>query len=263
MKFTLFSTLTLVSYVLSTPTGVKDIASRGNANLNAHGLPGFVTPRIGVTVAKGPSSGSRRVRRATTNYQGVAIAMEQVAEDIKDKCNDIGIYLESAREGTMSSFQAVKNGVNTMDTIRAVLFGTISGLDSTSKAVLTQEERQQLIDHLYTITSKFYGTTKEYIETLGGSSGGRSLSRAAHMLSDMLESVVAIDPSIIPDMANKLTPIFPAGLGENDDNLIDLIMDPVTSFVSSIKTDHSHDSVTTQCAGPDTSCYHDLNEELR
>ncbi|KAF4997249.1 hypothetical protein FGRMN_3984 [Fusarium graminum] len=265
MKFTLFSTLTLVSYVLCTPFGAQDIVSRGNTKLGSLKLPGFITPRIGVTVVKkGKSSSSSRVsRRGTNNYQGLTIAMEHVAEDIKDKCNDIGVYLEDAKQGTISGFQAAQNGVKTMNTIRAVLFGTVSGLDNTSKGVLTQEERQQLVDHLYTITSKFYGSTKDYIDILGGSSGGRSFSRAAHMLSDMLESVVFIDPSIVPDMSNKLASIFPAGFGDNDDNLLDLIMNPITSYLSSVKTDQSQDSVTTQCAGPDTSCYGGLNEELK
>ncbi|KAF5663516.1 hypothetical protein FHETE_7463 [Fusarium heterosporum] len=263
MKFTLFSTLALVSCILSTPISAKDIVSRGNVKLGSLKLPGFVTPRIGVTVVKkGKSSSSSRVRRATTNY-GLATAMEHVAEDIKDRCNDIGVYLEDAKQGTVSGYQAAQNGVKMMNNIRAVLFGTISGLESTPKTVLTQEERQQLIDHLYTITSKFYGTTKDYIETLGGSSGGRSFSRAAHMLSDMLESVVFIDPSVVPDMSNKLSSIFPAGLGENDDNLIDLIMNPVTSYLTSVKTGQGYDSVTTQCAGPDTSCYSGLKEELK
>jgi hypothetical protein len=162
----------------------------------------------------------------------------------------------------MANAQAVQTGVSMMDNIRVILVGTVSGLDG-ANADLTQEERKELTEHLYTITSDFYKTTKDYVDTLGGASGGRSLSRAAHMLAEMLKSIATVYPSTIAEMSSKLAPIFPAELGQNDDDLLDLIMGPVVSFLTSIKTVHVDDSKTTECSVSDMDCSSDPNEDLR
>jgi hypothetical protein len=163
----------------------------------------------------------------------------------------------------MTNTQAVKTGLSMMDNIRVMLFETVSGLDDTSNADLATEERKKLMEHLYSITSDFYKTTKDYVDTLGGASGGRSLSRAAHMLAEMLESIATVYPSAIADMRSMLAPIFPAELGQNDDDLLDLIMSPVASFLASIKTVHVDDSKATECSVSEMDCSSDPEEDLR
>lgn len=97
MKFTLFSTLTLVNYVLSAPAVDNDIATRDEAKLNARRLPlplpAYALPRIGVTVtSKGKSSTKCICRRssAINRHENLVIGMGRVAEVIKARCNDIG-----------------------------------------------------------------------------------------------------------------------------------------------------------------------------
>jgi hypothetical protein len=112
MKFTLFSTLTLVSYVLSAPAVEKDIAARDKTNLDARRLPlplpAYALPRIGVTVTskgkaitvttkaksstKGESSNKCICRRSGSinSHESLVIGMERVAEGIKARCDDIG-----------------------------------------------------------------------------------------------------------------------------------------------------------------------------
>ncbi|CAJ0553285.1 Ff.00g117970.m01.CDS01 [Fusarium sp. VM40] len=270
MKFTLFSTLTLVNYVLSAPAVDNDIATRDEAKLNARRLPlplpAYALPRIGVTVtSKGKSSTKCICRRssAINRHENLVIGMGRVAEVIKARCNDIESALEATRGGTMTSDQAVQTGVNMMDNIRVMLFGTVSGLGDASNPDLAQEERKELIEYLYTINSYFYKTTKDFIDTLGGASGGRSLSRAGHMLAEMLESIATTYPSAASDMGSKLAPIFPAELGQNDDDLLDLVMGPVVSFLTSIKTVPVDDSKTAECSISEMDCSGDLNEDLR
>ncbi|KAM0242220.1 hypothetical protein ACHAP5_007307 [Fusarium lateritium] len=291
MKFTLFSALTLVSYVLSAPAVEKDIAPRDKTNLDARRLslplPAYALPRIGVTVAskgktitvttkeKSSAKGKSSTKAKSSNkcicrrsgsinsHESLVIGMGRVAEGIKARCNDIETALEATRRGTMTNSQAVQKGVSMMDNIRVMLFGTVSGLDDASNADLSAEERKELLEYLYSINSDFYKTTKDYVDTLGGASGGRSLSRAAHMLAEMLESIATGYPSAIADMSSNLTPIFPAELGQNDDDLLDLIMGPVVSFLASVKTVHVDDSMTTECSVSDMDCSSDPNEELR
>ncbi|KAH7252653.1 hypothetical protein BKA59DRAFT_510749 [Fusarium tricinctum] len=279
MKFTLFSTLTLVSYVLSAPAVEKDIAVRDKANLGARRLPlplpAYALPRIGVTVTsnakaitaitKGKSSNKCICRRSSSinRHESLVTGMGRVADVIKARCNDIESALEATRRGTMTNAQAARTGLNMMDNIRAIFFGTVSGLDDTSNVDLTQEERKKLIEYLYTINSYFYTTTKDFVDTLGGVSGGRSLSRAAHMLAEMLESIATVYPSAASDMSSNLAPIFPAELGQNDDDLLDLIMGPVVSFLASVKTVNIDDSKTTECSVSDMDCSGDPNEDLR
>jgi hypothetical protein len=138
-----------------------------------------------------------------------------------------------------------------MDIIRTLLSKTVSRLDNASKMDFTPQERQRLMDDVYTITKVFFDTTKDYVETLGGASGGRSLSRAAHMLTDVLDSIITIDSDVASDMSRKLTPIF-SGIG-NEEELLSVIVSSVTSFLSSIKVE--------PCSGSD--CSSDQNEELR
>ncbi|SPJ79350.1 uncharacterized protein FTOL_07741 [Fusarium torulosum] len=285
MKFTLFSTLTLVSYVLSAPAVEKNIAARDKTNLDARRLPlplpVHSLPRIGITVAskgkaitvttkaksstEGKSSNKCICRRSGSinSHESLVIGMGRVAESIKARCNDIGSALEATRKGTMTNTQAVQTGVSMMDNIRVMLFETVSGLDDTSNADLATEERKKLMEHLYSIISDFYKTTKDYVDTLGGTSGGRSLSRAAHMLAEMLESIATVYPSAIADMRSMLAPIFPAELGQNDEELLDLIMNPVVGFLASIKTVHVDNSKTAECSVSEMDCSGDPNEDLR
>lgn len=138
-----------------------------------------------------------------------------------------------------------------MDIIRTLLSKTVSRLDNAPKMDLTSKERQQLIDDVYIITNVFFHTTKDYVKTLGGAEGGRSLSRAAHMLTDVLDSIVTIDSDVASDMSRKLTPIF-SGVGDEEE-LLSVIVSSVRDFLSSIKVE--------PCSGSD--CSSDQNEELR
>ncbi|KAH6949592.1 hypothetical protein DER45DRAFT_513251 [Fusarium avenaceum] len=285
MKFTLLFILTIVSHVLSAPAVEKDIAARDKANLRTRRLPlpllANTLSCIGITITsmdkaipvipkaksttKRTSSNTCMFRRtgSINSHESLVIGMRRVAERIKARCDGIGSALEATRKGTMTNAQAVRTGLSMMDNIQVVLFVTVSGLEDTSNADLTQVEREELTECLYTIITEFYKATKDYVDTLGGASGGRTLSRAAHMLSKMLESIASVYPSAVSDISSNLAPIFPIELGQNDDNLLDLIIGPVASFLSSIKTIHIDDSKPTECSVSDIDCSSDFNEELR
>jgi hypothetical protein len=146
-----------------------------------------------------------------------------------------------------------------MNNIRTLLSKTVSNLDTTPIMDFNQEERRKLIDDVYIVTSEFFKTTKDYVETLGGASGGRSLSRAAHMLTDVLDSITAIDSKLASDMSRKLTPIFPGNVDGDEDDLLNVVVSSVTSFLSSIKLD---EAPATTCSSSQ-DCSSDQNEELR
>lgn len=152
---------------------------------------------------------------------------------------------------------AVVTTVRTMNNIRTLLSKTVSQLDTTPNMAFTQEERQNLIGDLQIITSEFFKITEDYINTLGGASGGRSLSRTAHALTDVLESIAAIDATVASDMSRKLITVF-SGRVADDDDLLNIIISPVTSFLSSIKLD---EAPATTCSTED--CISDQHEELR
>lgn len=95
MKFTLFSILTLVNYVLSAPAVDNDIAPRDEAKLDARRLtlplPAYALPRIGVTVtSKGSTKCICRRSSAISRHESLVIGMGRVAEVIKTRCNGIG-----------------------------------------------------------------------------------------------------------------------------------------------------------------------------
>lgn len=145
-----------------------------------------------------------------------------------------------------------------MNHIRTLLSNTVSYLDNTPNMEFTQEERQRIAKDVYIITSEFFKTTKDYVETLGGASGGRSLSRAAHMLTDMLDNIVSVDPEVSFELSHRLTPIFSGKVGRDEDDLLDVVMGSVTRFLSSIKVEAS----ATAYSGSE-DCSSNQNEELR
>nr|CEG05242.1 unnamed protein product [Fusarium clavum] len=240
-----FSTL-LIASLSSTALAIPIAISRA--------LPLDFTPRVGVTIPKAsknvPRAVSDRLRRASLNHDSVIKLMDFVTVRVQTECNDIHTAVEAVKfEGLVH--EATVATVRSMDMIRTLLSKTVSRLDNASKMDFTPKQRQHLIEDVYTITKVFFDTTKDYVETLGGSSGGRSLSRAAHMLTDVLDSIITIDSDIASDMSRKLTPIF-SGIG-NEEELLSVIVSSVTSFLSSIKVE--------PCSGSD--CSSDQNEELR
>ncbi|GKU16899.1 unnamed protein product, partial [Fusarium langsethiae] len=110
---------------------------------------------------------------------------------------------------------------------------------------------------------QFYKATKDYVDTFGGASGGQTLSRAAHMLAEMLESIAIVYPSAVSDISSKLALIFPVELNQNDSNLLDLIMGLMASFLSSIKTIHVGASEATERSVSDMDCSSDPNKDSK
>ncbi|KAJ4268953.1 hypothetical protein NW762_003024 [Fusarium torreyae] len=246
MKFTLLFGAALMSYALAAPLEKNTIASRDESHIEARRLPADAISRIGLTVPsdapklrKNPRARRSYLRHPINNPDDLSNLMERVADAIKIKSDGINMALNDARTGKKSRKQAAHTAVRMIHNIRGTLFNTVSGLRGTPNMDMSQEERQQLLEHLYTITHEVYEATKLYVDELGSASGGRSLSRASHMLANMLGCIVAIDPDIAPDMDSALTPIFPDGVSHDDTQraggLLDGVMDSVTSFLSSIK----------------------------
>ncbi|CEI38502.1 hypothetical protein FVEN_g11689 [Fusarium venenatum] len=252
MKFSTVFTAALASYTLALPI----IITPDSTTVSNRGISQEFTPRIGVTLPTGskkvPRAISGRIRRASKNHDSVIKLMDFVTTRARTECQDINVAVSAVKfEGLKN--EAITTTVDTMNTIRTLLSETVSQLDTTPNMVFTQEERRNLIDDVHIITSEFFKATQDYIETLGGASGGRSLSRAAHMLTDVLESIVSIDAGIASDMSRKLKPIF-SEVGDDDEDLLNVVMSSVMSFVSSIET-------ATTCGTED--CLSDQNEELR
>ncbi|KAJ4004117.1 hypothetical protein NW752_010805 [Fusarium irregulare] len=241
MKFSTLLVASLTSTTLAIP-----IISRA--------LPLDFTPRVGVTIPKAsknvPRAVSDRLQRASVHHDDVLKLMDFVAVRVQTECNDIHTAVKAAQfEGL--TYEATVATVRSMDIIRTLLSKAVSRLDNASKMDFTPKERQQLIDDIYIITNVFFDTTKDYVKTLGGAEGGRSLSRAAHMLTDVLDSIVTIDSNIASDMSRKLTPVF-SDVGDEEE-LLSVIVSSVRDFLSSIKVE--------PCSGSD--CSSDQNEELR
>ncbi|KAM0498476.1 hypothetical protein ACHAP8_006098 [Fusarium lateritium] len=252
MKFDTVFTAALASYTLASPI---IITSQTNTPSN-RGISQEFAPLIGVVL---PSSSKKvpraipdHIRRTSKNHDSVIKLMDFVTKRVRTECQDINVAVKAVKfEGLKN--EAIATTVHTMNTIRTLLSKSVSQLHTTLNMVFTQEERRNLIDDVHIITSEFFKTTQDYIETLGGASGGRSLSRAAHMLTDVLESIVAIDAGIASDMSRKLTPIF-SEVGDDDEDLLNVVVSSITSFLSSIKP-------ATTCSTED--CFSDQNEELR
>jgi hypothetical protein len=251
MKFYTVFTAALASYTLASPI----ITTSDSTTISNRGLSQEFAPRIGVTLPTGskkvPRALSDRIRRTSKNHDSVIKLMDFVATRVRDECRDINVAIKAVKfEGLKDG--AVATTVRTMNTIRTLLSKTVSQLDTTPNMVFTKEERLKIINDVQIVTSEFFKTIKDYIDTLGGSSGGRSISRAAQMLTDVLESIVAVDAELASDMNRKLTPIF-SGVGDDDEDLLNVVMSSITSFVSSIKP--------ATCSTKD--CSSNQNEELR
>lgn len=276
MKFPTLLNAMLASYTLASPT----IVNSPEANtLLTRGLSTESTPGIDVTLPAGPEKVQRELsdgmRRASKDHDSVLKFMDFIAARVRAECQDISKYkavailyafvhqrfpdtaVEAAKYEGLKS-EAVVAAVHTMNNIRTLLSKTVSQLDTTPNMVFTQEERRKLIDGLYIITGEFVKTTKGYIDTFGGATGGRSLSRAAHMLTDVLDNVATIDTGVASDMSRKLIPVF-SGVDGDDGKLLNVVVSPVTSFLSSIKLDKAP---TAACSGS-KDCFSNRGEELR
>ncbi|CAG1974947.1 unnamed protein product [Fusarium graminearum] len=257
MKFSRVFTATLASYTLASPIIIN---SPDAITISNRVLSQDFAPHIGVTLPAGskkvPRAVSDRIRRTSKNHDSALKLMDFVATRVRAACQDINTAIMAVKYEGLKDV-AVVTTVRTMNNIRTLLSKTVSQLDTTPNMVFTQEERQNLIGDLQIITSEFFKTTEDYINTLGGASGGRSLSRTAHALTDVLESIAAIDATVASDMSRKLITVF-SGRVADDDDLLNIVVSPVTSFLSSIKLG---EAPATTCSTED--CISDQHEELR
>ncbi|KAF5538785.1 hypothetical protein FNAPI_10978 [Fusarium napiforme] len=257
MKFTLFLTATLFAGVLATPLS-KTVIVR-DETLAARRLPAFATPRIGVTVAsKKKKSASRDKRSISRKDVSVVSLLDRVAEKIKERCDDIESVLEETKVERLSQDKAVYEVVGKMNSIRATLSRTVSVIDRTSTLDLSQDDGQALLNHVYFITKELHNTAKDSLAILGGT-GARSMSRATHMLVDVLSNIVTLNPDTASDMYRKLSPIFSDMVSTDENNLHVFIMSSVTEFLSSIKPDDLDSD--TACSSGD--CSDSPNEDLK
>jgi hypothetical protein len=274
MKLAIFLTVTLFTGVLAAPV-FKTVTVR-DETLEARRLLDYATPRIGVTAATSKKEPASRVKRSISRKSlNLVSLVDRVAGKIKNRCDDIGtnnmptftvplliIITESAVEATqnekLSKDKAVHKVVRKMNSIRATLSRTVSILDRTPTLDLTQEDSQNLIRHVYTITKELHNTVKDSVNTLGGT-GARSMSRATHMFADVLSNIVTINPDITSDIYHKLRPIFSDMVPTDEDDLQAFIMSSVTEFLSSIKPDDLDSD--TVCSSGD--CFNSPKEDLR
>ncbi|KAF5640499.1 hypothetical protein F52700_3650 [Fusarium sp. NRRL 52700] len=254
MKLTLFLTVTLFTGVLAAPLS-KTVVVR-DETLAARRLPVFSAPRIGVTVAPEKKGLTYQVKRSISRG-GVHLVglVDRVAGKIKKKCDDIESILEVTKDESLSKDKAVHKVVRKMNSIRATLSRTVSIMDRTPTLDLTQDDSQTLLENVYIITKELHNTVKDSVNTLGGT-GARSMSRATHMLADVLSNIVTMNPDIAPDMYRKLSPMFSDVVPTNEEDLQVFIMSSVTEFLSSIKPED-----VDPCTSED--CFSSPNEELK
>nr|RBQ93227.1 hypothetical protein FVER53263_05640 [Fusarium verticillioides] len=257
MKFTLFLTATLFTGALATPLA-KTVTVR-DETLAARRLPAIATPRIGVTVvSKKKKSASRDKRSIGRKDVSVVSLLDRVAEKIKERCGDIESVLEETKVERLSKDKAVYKVVGKMNSIRATLSRTVSIIDRTSTLDLSQDDGQALLNHVYFITKELHSTVKDYVATLGGT-GARSMSRATHMLADVLSNIVTLNPDITSEMYRKLSPIFSNMVSTDEEDLQVFIMSSVTEFLSSIKPDDLNSDTACGSEG----CSNSPNEDLK
>lgn len=166
--------------------------------------------------------------------------------------------LEETKVERLSKDKAVHKVVRKMNSIRATLSRTVSIMDRTPTLDLTQDDSQAFLNHAYFITKELHNTVKDSVATLGGT-GARSMSRATHMLADVLSNIVTINPDITSDVYRKLSPIFSDIVSTDEKDLHVFIMSSVTEFLSSIKPDDLDSD--TACSSGD--CFDSPNEELK
>ncbi|KAF5645073.1 uncharacterized protein FTJAE_2578 [Fusarium tjaetaba] len=235
MKFTLFLAATLFTGVLAAPLS-KTVIVR-DETLAARRLPAFATPRIGVTVASKKKKSASRDRRSISRKDvSVVSLLDRVAEKIKERCDDIESVLEETKVKRLSKHKAVHKVLRKMNSIRATLSRTVSIMDRNPTLDLTQDDGQALLNNVYNITEELQNTVKDSVTTLGGT-GARSMSRATHMLADVLSNIVTLNPDTASDMYRKLNPIFSNMVSTDEKDLHVFIMGSVTEFLSSIKPD--------------------------
>ncbi|KAF4433143.1 hypothetical protein FACUT_8180 [Fusarium acutatum] len=254
MKLTLFLTVTLFTGALAAPLS-KAVVVR-DETLAARRLPALPRTRIGVTVVPAKRGSTSRVKRSI-NRKGVSLVslVDRVAGKIKKRCDDIESVLEVTKDEGLSQDKAVHKVVRKMNSIRATLSRTVSVMDRTPTLDLTQDDSQALLNHIYIITKELHNTVKDSIATLGGT-GARSMSRATHMLADVLSNIVTINPDIASGMYRKLSPIFSNMVSTDEKDLHVFIMSSVTEFLSSIKPDDLD-----PCSSGD--CSNSPNEDLK
>ncbi|PNP82247.1 hypothetical protein FNYG_04436 [Fusarium nygamai] len=235
MKLTLFLTATLFTGVLAAPLS-KTVIVR-DETLAARRLLDFATPRIGVTVAPAKKGSTSRVKRSISR-KGVSLVslVDRVAGKIKERCDDIESVLEATKDETLSKDKSVRKVVRKMNSIRATLSRTVSIMDRTPTLDLTQDDSQALLNNVYIITEELHNTVKDSVATLGGA-GARSMSRAIHMLTDVLSNIVTLNPDTTSEVYRKLSPIFYTMVSTDEEDLHVFIMSSVTEFLSSIKPD--------------------------
>ncbi|KAF5692902.1 hypothetical protein FDENT_2474 [Fusarium denticulatum] len=249
MKLTLFLTATLFTGVLAAPLS-KTVIVRPET-LAARRLPDFATPRIGVTVAPAKKGSTSRVKRSISR-KGVSVVslVDGVAGKIKKRCDDIESVLEMTKDEKLSQDKAVHKVVRKMNSIRATLSRTVSIMDRTPTLDLTQDDSQALLNNVYIIAEELHNTVKDSVATLGGT-GARSMSRATHMLTDVLSNIVTLNPDTASDMYRKLSPIFSNMVSTDEEDLHVFIMSSVIEFLSSIKPDDLDPCSSGDCPNED------------
>ncbi|KAH7171748.1 hypothetical protein DER46DRAFT_165137 [Fusarium sp. MPI-SDFR-AT-0072] len=257
MNLTFFLTVTLFTSVLAAPLS-KTVIVR-DETLAARRLPDYATPRIGVTATSSSKAPKSHIKRSISR-KGLSLVslVDRVAVKIKTKCDDIGDVIEAMKDERLLKDKAVHEVVRKMNSIRATLSRTVSTLDRTPTLDLTQDDSQTLLNHVYIMTEELHNTVKDSVTTLGGT-GARSMSRATHMLADVLSNIVTINPDTASDMYRKLSPVFSDVVPTNEEDLQVFIMSSVTEFLSSIKPDDL-DSDTVCSSG---YCFNSPNEDLK
>ncbi|KAI7765201.1 hypothetical protein LZL87_009730 [Fusarium oxysporum] len=235
MNLTFFLTVTLFTIVLAAPLS-KTVIVR-DETLAARRLPDYATPRIGVTATSSSKAPKSHIKRSISR-KGLSLVslVDRVAVKIKTKCDDIGDVIEAMKDERLSKDKAVHEVARKMNSIGATLSRTVSTLDRTPTLDLTQDDSQTLLNHVYIMTEELHNTVKDSVTTLGGT-GARSMSRATHMLADVLSNIVTINPDTASDMYRKLSPVFSDVVPTNEEDLQVFIMSSVTEFLSSIKPD--------------------------
>ncbi|EXL60972.1 hypothetical protein FOCG_00232 [Fusarium oxysporum f. sp. radicis-lycopersici 26381] len=257
MKLTIFLIVTLFTGVLAAPLS-KTVIVR-DETLVARRLPDYATPRISVTATSSSKAPKSRIKRSISR-KGLSLVslVDRVAGKIKTKCDDIGDVIEATKDDRLSKDEAVHKVVRKMNSIRATLSRTVSTMDRTPTLDLSRDDSKTLLNHVYIMTEKLHNTVKDSVTTLGGT-GARSMSRATHMLADVLSNIVTINPGTASDMYHKLSPVFSDMVPTNEENLQVFIMSSVTEFLSSIKPDDLDSD--TACSSGD--CFNSPNEDLK
>ncbi|KAF4342338.1 hypothetical protein FBEOM_3745 [Fusarium beomiforme] len=235
MKAALFLTATLFTGVLSAPVA-RTLVVRHEI-LEERRLPIYATPRIGVTAPSKRDPASHINRSINIRHDLNLIGLvDRAAEKIKARCDEIESIIKATNNGILSKDRAARRAVRKMNGIRATLSRTVSVLNRTPTLRLTPQGRQLVLNPVYAITSELHKTIRNTASTLGPS-GARSMSRASHMLTDVLGNIVIVNPDIASDMYKKLAPIFSNDVAVDEGDLSVFVMSSVKGFIASIADD--------------------------